>query len=226
MTRIGVGTAVVAAFAVALLSPGAWCEEVIGKATVDLDGRQARVAESSLGSVAADAARAAVGAQLAVLQASLLRPVVLPVDEQLTRENLTAALLYPDEKIVLVEVSGEQLEAALERSVSMLPKPSRGFLQVSGLRVTFRSDVKAGHRIARVMVGSAPLAPDKTYRAAMPASLAKGALGYYRIFNGLEPKRQGPDPDPELGQALCDYVRAHAAGPTDGRLLDLAKSGG
>jgi 2',3'-cyclic-nucleotide 2'-phosphodiesterase (5'-nucleotidase family) len=225
MTRIAIGTAVIAAFVIALLSPGAWCEEAIGQAAVDLDARQARIAESSLGSLAADAARAAVEAQLAVLQASLLRPVVLPADEQLTREKLTAALLYPDEKIVLVEISGSQLRAAFERAVSMLPKPSTGFLQVSGMRVTFRSDAKAGQRVARVIVGNAPLVPDKVYRAAMPASLAKGALGYYRIFKELEPKRRGPDP--ELGQALCDYVRAaRTVGPTDGRLVDLAKSAG
>jgi 2',3'-cyclic-nucleotide 2'-phosphodiesterase (5'-nucleotidase family) len=191
---------------------------VVGTTGIELDARKARVAESSLGNLVADAARAAMGAQIALVQANLLRPQVLPAGD-LTREALTGALLFPDERVVLVEISGRQIEDALEQSFSVLPRPSTGFLQVAGMRVTFQSKAKAGQRVAQVSVGEAALAADKAYRAAVPASLAKGTLGYYRIFEELKPKQQGP----ELGEAVCDHVRAaRAVRPAGGRLRDLS----
>ena len=189
-----------------------------GKTTLALDARQARVSECSLGDLVADAARTAVGAQLALVQASQMRAQMIPAGE-VTRKALTGALLYPDELIVLVELPGAQLQAALERGLSMLPKQSTAFLQVSGLSVVFRSEAEADQRVAEVRVEGESLSPSKRYRAAMPASLAKGALGYFRIFNGLKPKETGP----ALGEALCDYVRAmRTVSPASGRLRDLS----
>jgi hypothetical protein len=55
-----------------------------------------------------------------------------------------------------------------------------------------------------VAVGKEALADGKIYRVAMPSSLAKGALGYWRIFDGLKVKQTGPS----LKQALIDYTNA------------------
>ena len=207
-----------AALAVALAGGAAW-SEVIGKSTTPLDAREARVSECSLGNLAADAARSALGAQVALVQASQLRAQQIPAGE-VTREALEGALLYPDESVVLVEISGLKMREALERSLSMLPKPSTSFLQVSGLAVRFRSDAEPGERVVDVKVGGEELSGSKSYRVAMPASLAKGALGYFRIFNGLKPKETGP----ALADALCDYVRAmRVVSPGTGRLRDLSR---
>jgi len=205
------------ALAIALTAAGA-AAEVLGKTTAPLDAREARKAECSLGNLVADAARSAVGAEAALVQASQLRTEVIPAGE-VTRESLVGALLYPDERVVLVELSGAQIAAALERSLSMLPKkPSTSFLQVSGLNVTYRSEQPAEGRVAEIRVGGAPLAAGKSYKVAMPASLAKGALGYFRIFNELKPQ-QGPS----IGDAAADYVRAmRTVSPQTGRLRDLS----
>ncbi len=104
----------------------------------------------------------------------------------------------------------------------MLPKPSTAFLQVSGMRVTFRSEAPPGQRLAEVRVGREVLSPGKVYRVAMPASLAKGALGYFRIFDGLKVKQTGP----ALADALCDYIRAEGtiSPSAEPRLKDLSAS--
>jgi len=202
------------------LSAGAACAEVLGSSAVPLSAEKVREAECPLGDLAADAARSAMQADLALVQASQFRPAVIPAGN-LTREALTGALLYPDEEIVLVRISGEQLQSALERGLSMLPKPSTAFLQVSGIAVTFRSDAAAGQRVDEIRVGPDALSPGKAYRVAMPASLAKGALGYFRIFRGLKPEATGP----ALGDALCSFVSAQQAVPpvTEPRLRDLSK---
>ena len=202
------------------LSAGAACAEVLGSSAVPLSAEKVREAECPLGDLAADAARSAMQADLALVQASQFRPAVIPAGN-LTREALTGALLYPDEEIVLVRISGEQLQSALERGLSMLPKPSTAFLQVSGITVTFRSDAAAGQRVSQVRVGPDALSAGKEYRVAMPASLAKGALGYFRIFRGLKPEATGP----ALGDALCSFVSAQQAIPpvAEPRLRDLSK---
>ncbi len=218
--KAGIALAIALMFAAA--SPTAWAE-VIGKTKTPLDGRRARSAECTLGDLAADAARAAVKADVALVQAGQLRTVVIPAGD-LDDAALTSALVYPDERVVLVEISGGKLRAALERGLSSLPQPAIGFLQVSGLQVKFRSQSQANQRIEAVTVGGRPLDPDKTYRAAVPASLAKGALGYFRIFDGLRVKKTGP----EIQQAVRDYVAAQGeinlrAGK---RLVDLSRAKG
>ncbi|MBN1457922.1 MAG: 5'-nucleotidase C-terminal domain-containing protein, partial [Armatimonadetes bacterium] len=173
--------------------------EVLGKTTGALDAKDARTSECSLGNLVADAARTSMGAEVALVQASQLRPVEIPKGD-VTREALMGALLYPDENIVLVELTGEQLRNALERSLSMLPKPNTGFLQVSGMHVTYRSTAPDA-RVAEMKVAGVALVESKTYKVAMPASLAKGALGYFRVFGNLQTK-QGPS----IGQATADFV--------------------
>jgi 2',3'-cyclic-nucleotide 2'-phosphodiesterase (5'-nucleotidase family) len=212
--RIGMLTVV----AVALMAGAAWAE-VVGRTTLPLEAQRARVSESTLGDLVADAARSAMEAEVALVQASQVRATALPAGD-LTREALQGALLYPDERVVLVEMSGEMLLAALERSVSVLPQPSTGFLQVSGMTVRFRSEGTAGQRVESVRVGSASLRNATTYRVAMPDSLAKGALGYFRIFNGLQPVRTGP----ALGEAVGAYVLATGtiSIPPGERLEDLS----
>ncbi len=208
---------------VLLLGAGsvAICAEPLAKSAAPLDATKAREAECSLGDLVADATASAMGAKVALVQASQLRQVTIPAGD-ISGEKLTSALLYPDERVVLAELTGAQLTAALERGLSMLPKPNTAFLQVSGITVSFRSDAPEGHRVLAIRVGGSPVVTDQRYGVAMPASLAKGALGYFRVFNGLEPKETGP----VLGDALVSYVAARKTiGPAGGRLQDLASAG-
>ncbi len=207
------------ALAVCATSCGA---EVLGKTTGPLDASNARNGESSLGNLVADAARSDVGASAALVQASQLRPGVIPVGD-VTRESLLAALLYPDEQLVLVEMTGEQLRSAIERGLSMLPKPSTSFLQVSGVTVTFKSDAPANSRVVELKLGGKAVSLDNTYEVAMPASLAKGALGYFRVFQNLEPKKKGLP----IGEAVAAYVSTmRTVSPQTGRLKNLSQPEG
>jgi 5'-nucleotidase len=191
--------------------------EVIGKTTGPLDSQQVRLSESSLGNVLADAVARAGGVSISFVQASQLRGATCPTGD-LTREALLGILLYPDEKVVVVDFTGTQIRAALERSLSMLPKPNTGFLQVAGLSVTYKSSAPDGQRVTSVTTGGQPLGDTQTYKVAMPESLAKGGLGYFRVFNGLKLKDSGV----VMGNALTNYVQAvKTVTPQNGRLRDL-----
>jgi len=195
--------------------------EVIGKTARPLDGKPARVSESTLGDLVADAVRASLNANIAFVQASQIRPGLLPTGD-LTREALVSSLLFPDEPTVVVEMPGRMVKEALERGLAFLPRPSTMFLQVSGVSVTFRATDPLGRRISEITVGGAVISADKTYQVAMPGSLAKGAMGYDRVFTDLKIKQTGPS----LSEALTRYVRANpnvniVAGQ---RLRDLSRT--
>ncbi|MER3414372.1 MAG: hypothetical protein C4341_09135 [Armatimonadota bacterium] len=125
---------------------------------------------------AADAIRDAARADGAFIAAGLLKDGALSGD-------LASIFQYPTDKIVVVRLTGAEVRQALERSVSTYPSSNRSFLQLSGFVVTFSSSKPAESRIFDVVVDGKKLDPNGTYEVAMPESLARGALGYFRIWN-------------------------------------------
>lgn len=125
---------------------------------------------------AADAIRSAASADGAFIAAGLLKEGSLTGD-------LAAIFQYPTDEINVVRLSGAEVRQALERSVSSYPSSSRSFLQLSGFVVTFSASKPAESRILDVVVDGKKLDPNGTYEIAMPESLARGALGYFRIWN-------------------------------------------
>jgi len=190
---------------------------------VALDSRSAGSQESTLADVVADAMRAAAKTEVALLNASQLRPTLLPAGP-VESAAIVGALVYPDEHVVVAEITGAKLAAALERGVAIAPKPNKGFLQVSGISYQYDSR-RTGNRLVSVIVGTKPLDPARKYTVAMPASLAQGALGYFKVFNGLKAKDTGRS----LQQVVADYLKANpeitlkpAEGEPAFRIKDLA----
>jgi 2',3'-cyclic-nucleotide 2'-phosphodiesterase (5'-nucleotidase family) len=138
--------------------------------------RQAADESSRYGQAVADILRSSAGTPIAFVPAGVLK-------ESLTGRDLAQALEFPEEELAVVKITGSQVRQALERSISLHPTPSPGFLHVSGLDVTFNPNAPADKRIVSVLVGSAPLDPSAEYRVAMPASLARGGLGYFTVWS-------------------------------------------
>lgn len=103
-------------------------------------------------------------------------------------DDLVSQIQYPSDEIAVVKLTGKQLRAALERAVSLYPSPNPGFLQVSGLEVSFRARGGADARITAVSVNGGALDAGRTYTVAMPGSLARGGLGYFTVWekNAIE----------------------------------------
>lgn len=160
------------------------------------------LAEIAAGDLVADALKAATGAHAALVQASSLQPVDLSPGPapNVAPESL---LTYPDETISVVEMKGDRLIAALERGLSVLPRPQKGFLQVAGITVFYNPKAPPGQRVVRVLLGQQPLSPSQSLRVAMPQSLSRGHLGFFRVFNGL--------PRQDTGQTMKDAVARYLA---------------
>ena len=125
---------------------------------------------------AADEIRAATGADVALLAAGMMFP-------QHKGGELSRLFKYPWDTIVVSKLSGAQLRAALSRSISLYPSPNNGFLQLSGVEVTFKKSAPAGERIVSVTVGDRPLDDEAEYDVAMPIRLARGGYGYLKVWD-------------------------------------------
>lgn len=164
--------------------------------TAPLDSRQrvVRGAESSLGDLVADAARDAMGADVALVNGGGLRGDRLyPAGAVLTRGDLLREMPFGN-VVMALEVSGEQLRAALEHGVSKVEAGAGRFPQVSGLRFTYDPEAEVGHRVGAVSVGGAPLSPTARYRLATSDYLGRGGDGYAMLAGAtvLSGREAGP----------------------------------
>lgn len=125
---------------------------------------------------AADVLREQTGADGAFLAAGLVK-------ESYRSDNLASLMQYPTDEVVLVQLKGAQIRQAFERSVSLYPQPNSSFLQISGFEVTFSKSGAVGQRVMSVTAGAGKLDDEKTYTVAMPNTLGRGGLGYFKIWD-------------------------------------------
>ena len=125
--------------------------------------------------VAADFIRAAAKADIAFLPAGELK-------SSFKSGDLAGLLEFPTDEVVVSQLTGSQIRQALERSIALYPSPNKGFLQLSGIVVTFSKTGNPNKRIVSATLAGADLDDAKKYRVAMPGLLAGGGLGYFTIW--------------------------------------------
>lgn len=124
---------------------------------------------------AADVIREVANADGAFLPAGFIK-------EKFDADDLSSMVMYSDDEIVVISLKGSQIKQAFERSVALYPEANSSFLQVSGFEIEFDGKADPNARIRNVLIGGARLEDGKTYNIAMPSTLAKGALGYFKIW--------------------------------------------
>jgi 2',3'-cyclic-nucleotide 2'-phosphodiesterase (5'-nucleotidase family) len=137
-------------------------------------------AYSPAASIVVDAIRAAAKSDIAVQAAGFFADGKLPA--KVDADALNKMLSYPGEEITVLTLTGDQVKKAMERSLSLLPQSNRQFLQVSGMTVTYSASAPVQSRVKKILVDGAPLSDTAKYTVAMPATLARGALGYFTIW--------------------------------------------
>ena len=159
---------------------------VIGTTAVDLDTRRAsvRTGETNFGNLVAEAMRRGVGAEVGLTNGGGIRgDRTYAAGNELTRKDILTELPFGN-TVVLMELSGSELRAALENGVSRIEDGAGRFPQIAGVRFEYDPTAPAGSRVVEVEVSGAPLDPDRAYTVATNDYMAGGGDGYAPLGNG------------------------------------------
>ena len=152
-------------------------DKVVAKTDIYLDGvrENVRTKETNLGNLSADAVRAAAGADVGLVNGGNIRVDIQPGDITFGK----VAELFPFGNTVQVKkITGEDLLAVLELSVSGYPAAQGGFMHVSGLTFVFDPAQPVGSRVVEVTVGDKALDQAQEYTVAINDFLGIGGDGY------------------------------------------------
>ena len=108
--------------------------------------------------------------------------------------------------MTLLEVTGDALRAALERSVDELPRPTGHFLQTAGIEFSVDPGQPPGGRVGGITVAGRPLDPAGRYRVATLDYLARGQDGYPMLAAARV--LLGPEDGPGLIETVLEGLAA------------------
>jgi len=179
----------------------------IATTAVTLDSRVAtvRTGEAAIGDLIADAMRDLTHADAAVMNGGAIRGNrIYPPETKITRRDVLVELPFGN-RLVTLDITGEELRQALENSLAQLPRSGGRFPQVSGIKLTADVSRPVGERIVSIDVAGAPLDPAKRYKVATNDFLARGNDGY-TTFAQAKPLLPVDD-SPLLANEVMAYLR-------------------
>lgn len=177
--------------------------------------------ESNLGDLVTDAFRYAGNADIGIQVAGGIR-TSLPTGE-IKYGDIINTLPYRN-KLVVLEVTGQQVLDALEWGSRLLPDNNGGFIQVSGLTYDIDvsipspcipdgngllSSIEGERRVRNVKVKGQPIDPEKTYTLAGNDYILLYNGNGYTTFDGCNVVLQSSIPD---SQVLIDYITIELEG--------------
>ncbi len=158
----------------------------VGTTTVMLDSQRSavRTGESGLANLIADALRDGVGADVAITNGGGIRgDRTYDPGTVLTRKDILTELPFGN-VVVLLELSGADILAALENGVSEVENVAGRFPHLSGMTLTYDPKAEKGKRVVSAQIGGADIDPGKTYTLATNDYVARGGDGYAAFTRG------------------------------------------
>ncbi|MBD0378763.1 bifunctional metallophosphatase/5'-nucleotidase [Paenibacillus sedimenti] len=196
---------------------------VIAKTDVDLDGDRnfVRKRETNLGNFITDTMIErskkidGYAADVALTNGGGIRTQVKKGD--ITKKALYDVLPFPN-TVVILEVKGSELKAALENGVSQVESGGGRFPQISGMSFSYNPTKPAGQRVVEVKVGGKVLDSDQTYRLATNDFVAAGGDGY-AMFKDKKALNTGITLYELIEEALI--ARKSINPTTEGRIVEV-----
>lgn len=188
---------------------GSEMDNVVGCAVHELNARteDVRTKETNLGNLITDIVRVQQGTDICILNSGTIRSDDRYGPGDIIVRDITNILPMEDMMVVL-ELSGAHVLAALENSVSKYPAHEGRFVQVSGISFEFDPEAEPGSRVTEVLVtsgddGVVPLDPEKIYTVSTKEYLSNGKDGFESFLEGKVVV------DGECGVLLPTAVRNH-----------------
>ncbi len=152
-------------------------ERVVGKTAVDLIGERTlvRTGETNLGQLATDAMIDLTGAQIAITNGGGIRASIKAGD--ITMNDMITVFPYGN-TIMVKEIKGSDVKAALEHGVSEYPNEKGAFPQTAGITFTLDAYREVGNRISDIKVNGEPIDLNGTYTVVTNDFMAAGGDGY------------------------------------------------
>ena len=179
----------------------------VGRTPVPLDGRESLVRreQTPLGRLFAELMRERVGGEVGLLNSGAIRGNRVLPPGPITKRDIRELLPFSN-TVTLLEVTGDALRAALERSVDELPRPTGHFLQTVGVEFSVDPGQPPGRRVGAVTVAGRPLDPGGRYRVATLDYLARGQDGYPML--AASRVLLGPEDGPGLIETVLEGLAA------------------
>jgi 2',3'-cyclic-nucleotide 2'-phosphodiesterase (5'-nucleotidase family) len=195
----------------------------VGRTDVALDARRQvlRTQEVAVGNFIADVIREALAADVGLMNGGGIRgDKIIPPGPLLRRDVHT--LVPFSNGVVKLEIPGAALRQALEFGLAQADNQGGGFLQVSGVQVTYDPRRPAGGRIVSAEIGGRPLDPTGRYTVATIDYVANGGDGQ-TAFRGARIVL-GATTAPDLPTLVLRAIetRTTIAPRVDGRLRVVA----
>jgi len=195
---------------------------IIGRTAVPLEGRRSapRTRETNLANFVADLMRERMGTDVALMNGGGIRADGVIPPGPISKRAVHALLPFTN-ILMKLEMPGRDLRQALEHGLAQADGEGGGFLQVSGLRVSYDPRRPPGDRILQVAVGGRPLEDGAAYTVAVIDYLARGGDGF-TAFWGAKVLVNA-----ESGPQLADVVLEGIAGggliapQTEGRIRSV-----
>ncbi|MEL6682132.1 MAG: 5'-nucleotidase C-terminal domain-containing protein [Pseudomonadota bacterium] len=191
---------------------------IVADAAESIEGDRSvcRAMECPMGNLVTDAMLARVkdqGIEIAIQNGGGLRASI-DAGEVTMGEVLT--VLPFQNTLSTFEATGATIVAALENGVSEIEEGAGRFPQVSGMSFTVDASAEPGSRISDVMVGGAPIDPEKVYGVVSNNYVRNGGDGYSMFEDAANAYDFGPD----LADVTAEYIAANAPYMpyTDGRI--------
>ena len=200
-------------------------KQTVGEALVDLcerdpatGERRVRSQETNMGDFVADAFRAVLNTDVALVNGGSLRNKISK--GVFTYQDILTAFPFGNMSSA-VEVTGQTILDALELSAMNLPDENGGFLQVSGMSYTIDATipstveldahgsfvaVRGDRRIRDVMIGGKPLDPEKSYTVGGTTYVLKDGGNGMVMFKGAKLIDDGTLTDADM---IMEYVQNH-----------------
>ena len=167
---------------------------------------ECRARECAMGNLIADAMLARVkdqGIDIAIQNGGGIRASI-DAGEVTMGEVLT--VLPFQNTLSTFQVTGATIVEALENGVSQHEDASGRFPQVAGMSYAFDLSKEPGSRISDVMVGGAPIDPDKIYGVVSNNYVRNGGDGYAMFKDAMNAYDFGPD----LADVTAEFIAANA----------------
>ena len=152
-------------------------DKVVGKTAVELVGARniVRTGESNLGQLATAAMLDLTKAEIAITNGGGIRASIKAGD--ITMRDMVTVFPFGN-TIMVKEIKGSDLVAALEHGTNEYPNEKGAFPHVAGVTFTLQVNAPAGKRVTDVKVNGQPIMMDKLYTVATNDFMAAGGDGY------------------------------------------------